>query len=252
MPLAALVAPVLGAFGVSAGTASLIGAGVSVAGSLLGGGGGSGGGGSNPAVDAANTAAQTQLQMYNQTRQDLMPFSSSGASAMSQLATLFGFGPGGGGPNAAAATSQLANFPGYQFGQQQGVQALDRSAASRGLLLSGAQLKDTQQFGTQYAMQQAWQPYVSGLQFAANLGENAAAQTGTAGAAAANGAAQSQQNAGQAQLTQQNVTQSQLAQNVANFGSQLSTVFGGGGGTATNTSALNVANLGAGDVWGLY
>lgn len=159
-------------------------AGIGAAGSIIS---------SNNASSAAKDASNTQLQMYQQTRSDLQPFASSGASAMSQLANIFGFGPGGSGqPSAAAATSQLTQFPGYQFGLSQGTQALDRSAASRGLLLSGAQLKDTQQFGQQYAMQQAWQPYVSGLQWAANLGENAAAGTGQAGATAAAGAAQAQ------------------------------------------------------------
>ncbi len=155
---------------------------------------------SHQASKAAGKAANTQLAMYNQTRQDLMPFASAGTGALSQLASIFGFGPGGTGmPNAAAATSQLTQFPGYQFGLDQGVQALDRSAASRGMLLSGAQLQDAQKFGQGYAMQQAWQPYVSGLQWAAGLGENAAAQTGNLGANAAQGAAQSQLAQGSAQ-----------------------------------------------------
>lgn len=151
------------------------------------------------ASSAANKATNSQMAMYQQTRSDLAPFSSTGASAMSQLASLFGFGPGGSGtPNAAAATSALTQFPGYQFGLDQGVQALDRSAASRGLLLSGAQLQDTQKFGQQYAMQQAWQPYVNQLNTSAQLGESAAAGTGSAGASAAAGAAQSQLAAGSA------------------------------------------------------
>lgn len=154
---------------------------------------------SNNASKAADKASNTQLQMYQQTRQDLQPFASTGSAAMSQLASLFGFGPGGTGFDGQKAASQLASTPGYQFGLDQGVQALDRSAASRGLLLSGAQLQDTQKFGQGYAMQQAWQPYVSGLQWAANLGENAAAGTGQAGATAASGAAQSQLAAGSAQ-----------------------------------------------------
>lgn len=249
MPLTALVAPVLGAFGVSAGTANLIGSVAGVAGSLLG-----GGSGGNPAVSAANTAANTQLQMYQQTRQDLQPFMSAGTGALSQLASIFGFGPGGTGqPNAQAAMSQLSQFPGYQFGQQQGVQALDRSAASRGLLLSGAQLKDTQKFGTDYAMQQAWNPYVSGLQYASTLGENAAAGVGTAGANAAQGAAQSQLAGGGAALNQQNLLQSQLQSALTGFQNQ-------GGGQYSNSSGLNVANLGTGgsglfageDLTGLY
>lgn len=153
----------------------------------------------NAQKDAANTAAQTQLTMYNQTRSDLSPFREGGQSAFTQLQSLFGFGPGGNGtPNASAATTALTQFPGYQFGLDQGQQSLDRSAASRGLTLSGAQLQDSQKFGTDYAMQQAWQPYVSQLDFMSNLGENAATATGQAGVGAAQGAAASQLAAGQA------------------------------------------------------
>lgn len=153
----------------------------------------------NTQANAANEAAATQLKMYQQTRSDLQPFMSTGGSAMSQLANLFGFGPGGNGtPNASAATAALTQFPGYQFGQQQGVQALDRSAASQGMVLSGAQTKAAQQFGQNYGMQQAWQPYVSTLQSFANLGENAAAGLGNNGVAAGQGMAASQLAAGQA------------------------------------------------------
>lgn len=149
----------------------------------------------NTQANAANQAAATQLQMYNQTRSDLLPYMTTGTSALGQLANLWGIGPGGNGtPNAAAATSALTQFPGYQFGLQQGGQALDRSAASRGLLLSGAQLQAAQQFGTNYAMQQAWQPYVSQLNSFASLGENAGAQVG-------NNGLQTAQNIGQAQLS---------------------------------------------------
>jgi len=43
--------------------------------------------------------------------------------------------------------SSVAQDPGYQFTTQQGMQALDRSAASKGSLYSGAQMKDAQRFG---------------------------------------------------------------------------------------------------------
>jgi hypothetical protein len=47
--------------------------------------------------------------------------------------------------------SSINQDPGYQFTTQQGMQAMDRSAASRGNLYSGAQLKGAQQFGQQNA-----------------------------------------------------------------------------------------------------
>lgn len=194
---------------------------------------------------AANTAAQTQLQMYNQTRSDLAPFMSAGSNAFSQLANIFGFGSSksnASSPNPGLATSLLAQFPGYQFGLDQGTQALDRSAAAKGIVLSGAQLKDAQTYGQNYAMQQAWQPYISELNSAAGLGENAAAGAGNAGTAAAAGAASSQLAAGQSiasgDVSQGNIWQSALG--------KIGSSFGGGSGTTlptyTNTAFDNMIN----------
>ena len=156
-------------------------------------------------LQAAQLAANTQLSMFNTTQSNLAPYMQTGSNALAQLANLWGVGPQGTGtPNAAAATTALTNFPGYQFGLDQGQQALDRSAASRGLLLSGAQLKDSQQFGQGYAQSQGWQPYVTGLSGLATSGQNAAAGVGTLGQSAASGAASAYQtgaaNAGSAQL----------------------------------------------------
>lgn len=153
----------------------------------------------NAQENAANTAANTQLSIFNQTQKNLAPYNQVGQSALQQLASLFGIGGANGGvPNAAAATSALTQFPGYQFGLNQGQTALDRSAASRGLLLSGAQLKDSQAYGQGYAMQNAWNPYVSQLSSIAGLGENAGASLGNVGANTGQSVANSQLAAGQA------------------------------------------------------
>lgn len=153
-------------------------------------------------LQAAQLAQQTQLQMYNQTRSDLAPYMTTGNAALSQLAGLFGIGTGGPTAGTAAqATKALTQYPGYQFGLDQGVQALDRSAASRGLALSGAQLKDAQQFGQGYALQNAWQPYVSQLGSLSSVGENAAAGVGNAGLQTGQGIASSQLSAGNAQAS---------------------------------------------------
>lgn len=206
----------------------------------------------NAQKDAANTAAATQLQMYNQTRSDLLPYMTTGTSALGQLANLWGIGPGGNGtPNAAAATSALTQFPGYQFGLQQGGQALDRSAASRGLLLSGAQLQDSQKFGTNYAMQQAWQPYVSQLSSMASLGEDAGAKVGNAGVTSGQGIASSQLAAGQAAAAGQvGVT------NSVNQG--ISSLLSSYGNYATQSPLSSIpgydanAQYGSSDLTGLY
>ncbi len=182
--------------------------------------------------DAANTAANTQLSMYNQTRGDLMPYFQGGQNAFSNLSSLlygggqnqtlgpgtsgqpttFGnmgsqlsgilpsslqAGGGGGGPNTSGMLSALQNYPGYQFALQQGGQALDRSAAARGALLSGGQLKDLTAYGQGMGSQLFNQYFNQNYQLA-SLGENAAAQTGNAGSNAAAGAASSQLAAGTA------------------------------------------------------
>lgn len=167
--------------------------------------------GSSAASDAANAqsqaaqaAQQTQLQMYNQTRQDLSPYLSTGTSALNQLSSLFGIGGAGGGTGPTAGTaaktlSALQNYPGYQFQFNQGEQALDRSAASRGLLLSGAQVKDAQTYGQGVAQSSALQPYLSMLSGLTSTGENAGALTGNAATTAGQGIASSQLAGGQAQ-----------------------------------------------------
>jgi hypothetical protein len=49
--------------------------------------------------------------------------------------------------------SSLRHLPGYQFAQDQGIQALDRSAKARGMLESGRQDKDLLRFSTGLADQ---------------------------------------------------------------------------------------------------
>lgn len=205
----------------------LIGAaGLGVAGSALS---------ANAQTSAANTAAQTQLSMYNQTRADLTPYMTGGNTAFSQLGALYTGGPGGG-PNSQAMMTALTNTPGYQFGLQQGGQALDRSAASQGLLLSGAQQKASQQFGTNYAIQQAWTPYVNELNTMSTLGENAAAGLGAQGTAAAN-------NAGTAQLAGGAAAGAGYQGITSGLGSALLSSqlgYGGGGGAYTGPGGGSV------------
>lgn len=173
----------------------------------------------NTQANAARDAQQTQLQMYNQTRSDLAPYLSTGTGALSQLASMFGIGNGG--PSAGTAQgamSALQNYPGYQFQYDQGLQGLDRSAAARGLLLSGAQLKDAQTFGQGQA-QSAWGSYLSQLNNLSSVGENAGAMVGNNGLATGQGIANSQLAQGQAQaagIVGQNNAQQQGFQGALN------------------------------------
>ena len=178
---------------------------------------------SSAAGNAAKTQAQsaanaqaTQLQMFNKVQQNLAPYNTAGQGALAQLQSLFGLGAGGSGGISPQATAMLENTPGYQFTQGQGIQALDRSAASRGLDLSGAQLKDAQAYGQGLATSNAWQPYVSQLSSLAGLGENAGAGVGNAAVQTGAGVANSQLAQGQAtaagQVSQGNILGSGLGQ----------------------------------------
>ena len=205
--------------------ASVLGAGVSAYGANQA---------ANTQANAAKSAQQTELQMYDQTRSDLSPYRTGGASALDQLLGIYGLGPGGA-LNSQQLQGMLTNTPGYQFGLNQGVQALDRSAASRGMLLSGAQLKDAQQWGQGYAMQNAWQPYVQGLQSLSGMGENAAAQTGTFGQNTANQVSQLQLAQGQAQAAGSMGIANSLT-GALNNSAFLYSLYGGGGMGGANGS----------------
>ena len=65
-------------------------------------------------------------------------------------------------------------------------------------MLSGNQLTAAQQYGQNYAMQNAWNPYVSQLNTLAQNGQNAGASLGTIGATTGNSVANTQLAAGQA------------------------------------------------------
>lgn len=205
MPLAALIGPVLGALG---GASVLVPAAAGIGGALIASHGASSAASTQAAASTA--AAQAELEaaredraqrlgMYNQTRTDLSPWLNFGGSAISQLAGIFGLN--GGGPDASKATSALTQFPGFQFGRDQGIQALDHSGSARGLALSGSQLKDVSKFGTDYAMQQAWNPYISALSGFSTQGQNAAAGLGTLGFNTGQGIGQALQYGGNAAAT---------------------------------------------------
>lgn len=83
----------------------------------------------------------------------------------------------------------LSNLPGYQFAKDQGVQAVTSSLNARGLGgLSGSLGKGIARFVTGLA-DQTYGEQLDRLMKTAGIGQNAAAQTGTAGTQAASGAA---------------------------------------------------------------
>lgn len=164
----------------------------------------------NAQSEAADKANATQLEMYNQTRKDLMPYNTTGTNALYSLGNLFGLNnnsadtASGTNPGAAGTVnSALAAFqasPEYTFAFDQGQKALDRSAAAKGLTLSGGQVKAAQQYGQGYASQQ-FGDYVNRLMGLAGLGQNAAAQTGANATATGQGVASNYLYSGNAQAS---------------------------------------------------
>lgn len=148
-------------------------------------------------ADAANNAAANSMAQYQQTRNDLAPYRDLGAAYIPQLNMAFSnFAQT---PAFSFDASKLDQTPGYQFTLQQGLRAVQNSAASRGLGLSGAQEKQAMRYATgladntyQNQFNNALTTYNSNYGRAKNLvdtlsglvggGQSAATQTGTFGA----------------------------------------------------------------------
>ena len=173
-----------------------------IGGSLLGGpvGGAIGGalGGAiegNEAADAAQaaagqTAAATQAsidlqrRMYEEGVARQQPWLKAGETALNKLVPLATqYTPFG--------MSQFQSDPGYGFRMSEGMKALERSAAARGGLLSGATLKGVQRYGQDLASQEyqnAFNRYqaerearLNPLQSLAGVGQTTANTLGSAG-----------------------------------------------------------------------
>jgi hypothetical protein len=144
--------------------------------------------GGNMAASAANRAAQMQQDEATRARAALSPWVAAGGGAIGKVTNLLGLGTlktNGGNfntygldPAGAKETQQqaLADFetsPGYQFRMDEGSKALDRSAASRGLLRSGAQQKAITAFGQGIASEE-YGNYMDNLLAVSGLGGQAA------------------------------------------------------------------------------
>lgn len=132
-------------------------------------------------ANAEKSAAATQEQMYNETQANLSPYNIAGQKAANNLSSIapFSFNP---------TEAQLEATPGYQFNLDQGLKATQNGYAAQGLGSSGAALKGAATYASgladttyQNQFSNALNTYNTNLgvqQNLANLGENAAAQTG--------------------------------------------------------------------------
>lgn len=141
-------------------------------------------------ANAADNAADMQLQQYNQTRDDLKPYTEAGSYGLEQL--LGGYKDGS--LTRSFGMSDFQQDPGYQFRQQQGMDGIQGSAAAGGGLLSGATLKALNSHNSDLASQEYNNAYTrfgndqqnryARLTDLARMGQNSAVQTGTMGQSA--------------------------------------------------------------------
>lgn len=96
------------------------------------------------------------------------------------------------------AFAQWRATPGYQFGLDEGNKQVQSSAAARGGLNSGATLKALQKFGTDYADQQGYTPYMNRLSGLFGGAQTAASNMGSYGQSAASNVSNNIVNAGNA------------------------------------------------------
>ena len=145
-------------------------------------------------TDAARSSNELQRYIYDTNRADQQPWRDAGLGALGQLSSLYGLG------GQAPDFSGFYNSPGYQFGLDQGVQALDRSAASRGRLRSGAQDMAITRYGQDYGSTKFGE-YANRLAGLAGVGQSATNQLGQYGMNYANQAGQNSLYAGNAQAS---------------------------------------------------
>lgn len=166
---------------------------------------------------------QLSNALTDQSIQSFQPFARGGTDAYNMTLGALGLGGQGG---RDAATEAFQTSPGYDFQLNQGLQAIDRSAAARGSLQSGATLKALQGYGQGLANQE----YNNWL---GNLGKLSSAGMGALGTQAQLREAQGNRifsgygNIGQAQA-QQSAGYLGALGNLA--GSALSAIGGGMGG----------------------
>ena len=103
---------------------------------------------------AANTSADIQREMFNKQVELQEPWRQAGINALTKMQ-----GQTNAMPAAFSGQVDLTQDPGYAFRMSEGMKALERSAAARGGLLSGGQLKGIERFGQDLASQEYQNAY---------------------------------------------------------------------------------------------
>lgn len=154
-------------------------------------------------ADAADRAGNVQREMFERNVELNAPFREAGVNALNKLIPLTDYQNFG--------MDQFQQDPGYAFRMSEGMKGLERSAAARGGLLSGATMKGIQRFGQDLASQEyqnAFNRYgvererrLNPLQSLAGVGQTTSQQLGAAGQTMASNVGQAMGAAGQARAS---------------------------------------------------
>ena len=152
--------------------------------------------GADAQVQATREATALQREMYEKDLELQEPFRQAGLAGQNRLLELLGLGgdskaKGYGSAMQPFGMEQFQAEPGYGFRLSEGMKALDRTAAARGGLLSGATLKGAQRFGQNLASEE-WQnafnryyaqrnAMLNPLEGLAGTGRSTSAELGAAG-----------------------------------------------------------------------
>lgn len=99
--------------------------------------------GAEAQTDAANAANAMEERMYNQSRQDQMPWMEQGKTSLNQLAQLM---QPGGELSRRFSQQDFQTDPGYQFRLEQGNKGMMNALNARGLGGSGAMVKEAAKY----------------------------------------------------------------------------------------------------------
>lgn len=151
------------------------------------------------AAAAQQQAMQYQKENYDRASGNLSPFINTGTGANSLLASMYGLnGDQALGQNALA---RFAQSPDYKFAFDQGQMGLENSAAAKGGLLGGNQIRAQTEYGQGMATQNLGN-YLQRLAGLSTQGQTAAYQLGAIGSGTGTQVGASANNLGNAYMAQ--------------------------------------------------
>ena len=198
----------------------------------------------NAQLQANQQSIAEQQREYDQTRADQMPFLQAGYGALDKENALLN-----------GDFSGFQNSPDYKFSLNQGIGALDKSAAARGALYSGGHSQDLTSFAEGNA-NQFLNSYWNKLAGQAGQGQVTAGNLGSLGANMANNISSLMTDSGNARASsylRQGDIQSQTAGALGNAFNQFMGYYQNRPQTGTSSSMPSFSsNYGSGDVAAYY